>query len=229
MKRFRYLHEERLDTANRRFEWGRSGNRAHRDFIGEAGGLAVTCYCLEWIVQDPIYPPLAIGGLGASILFTLAYQLRYEDHERFRAGDFWRAAGLFTLTLCPWLALIPFWEVLSARPGVLLAFPVLAAGQVVGGVLASSGRRLRSVEARRRILSLAAGVWAFAAVVVGLGFGLRIYWAGLDGTALAAAAAATLLFTAACLLLAWRFWRVPPLPMRAGAAPGELELGRLDL
>ncbi|MFZ5686111.1 MAG: hypothetical protein ACOY9C_15905 [Pseudomonadota bacterium] len=160
--------------------------------------------------SDPELPWITLV-LGASSLIAISVdRLRYEDHERFRAGDFWRTAALLSFACAPWLALPLAWPAFTTGLGFKVGLPFLIFPIVPAYVVAILARPFRAPDVRRRLLRAAASLWGAGALVVSLGFCLTFHRAGQWIVGLGLGAPSAL----ACLWLARRFWIQPPEPHR---------------
>ncbi|MGA0604959.1 hypothetical protein ACO2Q0_03080 [Phenylobacterium sp. VNQ135] len=181
-----------------------------RRLTGRFGYLGIAMYLFNFVWGDPELWPYALGCFAAGYLALIWSSLIGEDHERFRQGDFWRCAGLFSLSLAPWLLFIPFWSLLTTIPGLIVITATIMVSGCVATWLVFSGKRLRTTNARVQVLKAAAMFWCVVAVVLG-GLWPLVAPAGGWQVASLAVGVTSALFS---FWLARRFWTQPPEPYR---------------
>lgn len=199
-----------MSNALEPHDYERGFPRILRAFTGKFGYLGIALYVFNFFWGDPEIWAYALGCFAGGYLALIWSALIAEDHERFRTGDFWRCAGLFSLSLAPWLLFIPFWNPLTTTTGLVLVTPVIMLSAGVAIWLALSEKRLRAAAVRVRMLKAAAVFWCVVAAVTGALWPLVAPTGGGRIASLVVGVPSALF----CLWLARRFWIQPPEPHR---------------
>jgi hypothetical protein len=173
-----------------------------RQFADSCGWLGFGVTFAGLLMRDV---ELAAGGLVVSGLgqaACAARELNFEDHERFRSGDSWRARAIWSFALPPWVILGLFWNGVTSLAG-LLALGLATSLLTAACMLLGRSAWLRTPRARRSLLRAATLLWALIAVAsaaTGLARAADRLRQGLSPDVLTA-----LLTFSAALLCAYRF------------------------
>lgn len=199
-----------MSNALEPHDYDRGFPRLLKAFVGKFGYLGIAMYVFNFFWGDPELWAYALGCFAGGYLALIWGSLIGEDHERFRQGDFWRCAALFSLSLAPWLFFIPFWKPLTTIPGLIAITAVIMAPSFVAAWLVLSEKRLRTTIARVQLLKAAAVFWCVAASAIGALWPLVAPPGGWRVASFVVGVPSALF----SLWLARRFWTQPPEPYR---------------